>query len=519
MRRLFHKISENATWPPISNCIESAKKVKRPMKVTPGSTGLRWPLALVYVVYLGAALSAGNERPKQLTDLSPADRQFQPKDLEADLEYLCHTIEAVHPYPYASTSRGVIAMERTEIVSKLTHPMSRLEFYRLLAPLVADFNDEHTTLFPPTEEALKGTSMIFPIRPIIWENRIFVRTNYSSNVNLRPGTEILSINGMSSPRLLDKLSRLGFGKNREYRMYMAERVFGVMLWAGPGFKSPFHLKISRDGKTFNESVEGVTKSVVRQKEAAENTTSHNTPYSFRVLDNERAALLEIRGFTEAKEIAPFLEQTFLEIKTRNVRAIIVDLRNNDGGFPFVSDLLLSYLTRKPVAQFSRAEVKVSVQSTECLMGASNIIDELPPSYRDEYFAELDATPGRMLTFQGNVVPPNPLALTGKLYVLTGRGTFSAASLLAAAIKDNRLGILIGKSTGGIGTAGPCPFELPRTKLTGTVAHVHWVLASGKSWDKGVDPDIVVPTKPRDILSGKDPVLENVLALIHSERDN
>ncbi len=489
------------------------------MKVIPRITDLRWPLALVYVVYLGAALASGNELPKQLTDSIPAERRFQPKDLKADLEYLFHAIEAVHPDPYASTSREAIAMERTRIVSKLTHPMSRLDFYRLLAPLVAKFNDEHTTVFPPTEEALKGTSMIFPIRPIIWENRIFVRTNYSSNVNLGPGTEILSINGMSSPRLLDKLSRLGFGKNREYRMYMAERVFGVMLWVGPGFKSPFHLKIRRDGKTFNESVEGVTKSVVRQKEAAENTASHNTPYSFHVLDNEGAALLEIRGFTDAKEIAPFLEQTFLEIKKRNVRAIIVDLRNNDGGFPFISDLLLSYLIRKPVAQFSKAEVKVSVQSTACLMEASNIINELPSFYRDQYFEEMDAIPGHVLTFEGNIVQPSPLALTGKLYVLTGRSTFSAASILAAAIKNNRLGILVGEPTGGIGTAGPCPFELPRTKLTGTVAHVHWVLASGKSWDKGVDPDIVVPTKPTDILSGKDPVLENVLALIHSERDN
>ena len=489
------------------------------MLLTPRIADLRRLLALVCIVHLSAALFAGNEQPKQPTDLSPAERQFQPQDLKADLAYLFDTIEAVHPNPYASTSGDAILKKRAKIVSTLTHPMSRLEFYRLLAPLVADLNDEHTTLFPPTEEALKGTSVIFPVRPIIWKNRIFVRANYSSNVNLQPGTEILSINGMSSRKLLDKLSRLGYGKNREYRMYLAETVFGVMLWVGPGYTSPFHLKVRKDGKTFNESVDGVTKSVVRQKEATNNAASGSTPYSFRVLDNGKAALLRIGGFTDIKEIAPFLAQTFLEIKNRDVRTVIIDLRENDGGFPFISDLLLSYLTRKPVAQFSRVEVKVSVQSTECLMEASNIIDELPSFYRDQYFEEMDAIPGHVLTLEGNIVQPSSLALTGKLYVLTGRGTFSVASILAAAIKDNRLGILVGEPTGGIGTAGPCRFELPRTQLTGTVAHAHLVLANGKSWDRGVNPDIVIPTKPADILAGKDPVLENTLALIHSKRDN
>jgi hypothetical protein len=489
------------------------------MRLEPRITDSKRLLGLVCILCLNAVLFAENDQPKQPTDLSPAERQFQPQDLKADLEYLFDTIEEVHPDPYASTSRETIVMERAKIVSTLTHPMSRLEFYRLLAPLIAHLNDEHTTLFPPTAEILKGTTVIFPIRPIIWENRIIVRKNYSSNANLQPGTEILSINGMSSLKLLEKLSLLGFGKNREYRMDLAERVFDIMLWVGPGYTSPFHLKIRRDGKTFNESVDGVTKSVVRQKESTENAASGNSPYSFRVLDNGRAALLEIRGFTDAKEIAPFLARAFLEIKNRGVRAVIVDLRNNDGGFPFVSDFLLSYLTRKPVAQFSRAKVKISVQGKECLMEASDIIGELPLFYRDQYFAELDAIPGHVLTFEGRVVPPDPLAITQNLYVLTGRGTFSAASVLAAAIKDNRLGILVGMPTGGIGTMGPCRFELPRTKLTGTIAREHLVLATGKSWDKGVDPDIVVPTKPADILAGRDPVLERVLALIHHERDN
>ena len=434
----------------------------------------------------------------------------------ADLEYLFNTIEAVHPNPYASTSREAIARERAKIVPKLAHPMSRLAFYRLLAPLVADLNDEHTTLFPPTEETLMGTTMIFPIQPIIWENRIFVRANYSTNMNLQPGTEILSINGMSSRKLLDELFRLGgSGKSREYGMYLTERVFGVMLWVGPGYKSPFHLKIRKHGKIFDESVDGVTKAVVRQKEGAMNTAAGSTPYSFRVLDNGKVALLEVRGFTDTAEIAPFLEQTFLEIKNRDIRAVIVDLRNNDGGFPFISDFLLSYLTRKPVSQFSSAEVKVSVQSKECLMDASRTVDELPPLYRDQYFAELGAVPGHVLTFQGIAVPPTPLALTGKLYVLTGRGTLSAAALLAAAIKDRHLGMLVGTPTGGVDTAGPCPFQLPRTKLTGTIARAHLVLANGEKWDRGVDPDILVQTRPADILAGEDPVLERVLTLIHS----
>jgi hypothetical protein len=396
--------------------------------------------------------------------------------------------------------------------------MSRLEYYRLVAPVVADLNDEHTLLSPPGEEIgkLMSGGLLFPIRPIIREKRIFVRTNYSSDANLQPGSEILAINGTSSRELLDQLSQFAIGKNREHRLALVEKFFGTLLWIGNGYESPFNVSVRSGGKTFNEQVAGVPESVIQAKDKGPADSANNAPYSFRMLEDGKTGLLTIHIFGNPKESAAFLEQTFVDIKKKGIRALIIDLRENDGGFMGVSDVLLGYLTGKPISQLSRGESKVSVQSQQYLKVQTDN-DTLAPYYLDGVHAHLQAQPGEVLTFKGNVVSPSPLAFQGKIYVLTGRGTYSAASLLAATVRDYHLGIFVGEETGGSGTqySDPVPFEPPRTKLSGIIAHTLLVRASGTDNGKGVVPDQVIPTTPADILAGRDAALEHVLTLIRA----
>lgn len=143
-----------------------------------------------------------------------------------------------------------MAKKRVTIESALTHPMSRLEFYRLVAPLVADLNDEHTLLSPPGEEIgmLMSSGLQFPVCPIIRGDRTFVRANYSSNANLRPGSEILAINGTNNRELLDRLCPFAIGKNREHRLALVEKFFGILLWIGEGYGPPFNVRVGRNGK-------------------------------------------------------------------------------------------------------------------------------------------------------------------------------------------------------------------------------------------------------------------------------
>jgi len=478
-------------------------------------SNLKRLLPLGCALYLGTTMSSLKAPPNKLAQ---AEEQFQPQELKADLEYLFDTIEAIHPNPYAFSKKATIVQERTRLASNLTHPMSRLEFYRLVAPLVSGLRDEHTVLAPPREEYRRHAraGLLFPVRPIIWENRIFVRTNYSDDVNLSPGTEILRINGLSSRQLLDKLCLFAVGRNRESQLAMVETVFHVMLWVGQGYESPFHISLRRDGKILNESVVGIPETIIHDKEKAAQALDDNVPYGFRLLEDGKTGLLEVRGFGGGKGTESFLEQTFSDIKKAGVRALIADLRENDGGLVAISDVLLSYLATKSVVQLSRVEFKVSVQSQRLLEGQSGI-ENLAPFDRETYSAQLSGQPGQVITFKGNIIRPSHLAFGGKLYVLIGRRTCSAASLLAASVKDQRLGVLVGEETGGAGTqyGDPFPFELPRTKLTGIVAHTLLVRASGKDLGQGVTPDYEVPVTPADIIASRDPVLERVLGMIRS----
>ncbi|HSG50854.1 MAG TPA: S41 family peptidase, partial [Rheinheimera sp.] len=112
------------------------------------------------------------------------------------------------------------------------------------------------------------------------------------------------------------------------------------------------------------------------------------------------------------------------------------------------------------------------------------------------------------------VKPNSSAnhFKGKVIVLIGPVSYSAAIVFATTVQDNQFGLLAGKATGGFAnqSAQGNLFNLPHSQLRAYVATRLLVRPSGNTSVSAVIPDLPVADKLQDQQNGIDTTLQQVL---------
>ena len=128
---------------------------------------------------------------------------------------------------------------------------------------------------------------------------------------------------------------------------------------------------------------------------------------------------------------------------------------------------------------------------------------------EPYFVQGQLLVGAMTSHTGTDVP----LLHLRLVVLTDRNCVSACDAFSGAVKDLRLGTLVGTRTSGI-LSGPAPgYQLD----DGSVLALPAKHASGADHELidgiGVAPDYYLPLTARDLSTGYDPDITEALTLL------
>lgn len=165
-----------------------------------------------------------------------------------------------------------------------------------------------------------------------------------------------------------------------------------------------------------------------------------------------------------------LRSAIAELRQKGARAIVLDLRNNPGGF---------------------LDTAVGV--------ASEFLSGVVIAYQED-------KAGRQLPERAK---PGGRALDLPLVVLINHGSASAAEIVAGAVQDHGRGVLVGETTFGKGSVQNV-HDLPdRSQVRVTIAA--WRTPKGKLIHRrGVEPDVVVPLTAKDIEAGRDPQLEQAV---------
>ncbi len=193
--------------------------------------------------------------------------------------------------------------------------------------------------------------------------------------------------------------------------------------------------------------------------------------TWEVKDNN-IGYIEISRFDS--KTPELIKEAATDLANKNVKAIILDLRNNPGG----------YLD---------AAVDVSSQFVK-----DGVVVTEKRTVGDEKKKEYKASGNGVLTDTN--IP---------MVVLVNEGSASASEIVAGALQDHKRAILIGEKTFGKGSVQAVESLGQGSTLHVTVAH--WYTPNGKNIGKeGLVPDTTVKLTDEDFTNGKDPQLQSAI---------
>ncbi len=420
------------------------------------------------------------------------------QELQDDLRQMRSLLETRHPALYAFTDRATFEDLYAHAQAQLDRPMTARELFPVVAPIVARVGCGHTHLTMTADSLAAYPDRFLPVRLYLRGNRAFVRDLIPPASGLRRtkirGAELLAVNGVPVPDILDRMrSVISSDGGRE--AWKTALLNGSMLYDLYallfGFPETFALTLAA---TPEESVTlrlpAVPRSAATERPAragARRTMTTGDPaLDFTLLPEDGAALLTIGSFAHYQTREKFfaiIDGVFERLHATGCRNLILDLRGNSGGDPYCAAHLLAYLAPAPRPYFARG-------------------------YPD-YAPLADPLP----------VPEN--RFRGELFTLIDGGCFSTTGHFCALLRHHRIGVFIGSETGATYTCNDASRTetLRASGLRLRVAHRNYAVAvTGMSEETGITPEVPVEPSIRDLLSGRDPVLEQARDLIERRRE-
>lgn len=462
--------------------------------------------------------------------VSPEDsdlsRIFSRKELLEDLQYMVDTVIEVHPNLFFSLARESFDAQLEKLRDSLTEPLTRLEFFKEIAPIMASFNDGHTMVPVPYEEYMKSdeTGKIrFPFS-VKCSGKTMTLTDTPLKA-FKPylGKELLSINGEPVGEIMSEMLGMMSGERIEFKCSCIPMIFSNLLFVLRGGVESYSLEINGDSSSETVSVPGVTREQSKMISSSNvNRDVLTDPYSFKLLDDQDFAVLSLLRCEDEERFKKFCTDLFSLLNKKKVGRLLVDLRFNGGGSSAIGAELCAYLTDKSVSQFTAMEMKISRQikkhyTAQFRDSAKFPLNRLPLSFLVLLYPAFWKRAGEMYRVEVPKLKPLERAsrYDGQVYVVTSQFTYSAASSLAAMIKAYGIGTLIGEPTGGnASTYGDVfSFSLPNTKLRCGVSHKLFIGPDGSKEPEPTSPDLDTRDYGIDLNSSE--AIRDILNLIEN----
>lgn len=421
-------------------------------------------LMLFFAWHLPAALAAGDpERDQRWRE---------------DLAFLIETVTTVHPEPFFQGRQADFEAAAGELEVKIAE-LSDPEIAVAMMRLTAIVEDGHTGLFP---FALPEFQRHYPVRIVPFEDGLFVVSAAVEHAGI-VGTRVTAIGELPAAEALERVLTVANGDNDLSRLDRAPMLLTLppVLHALGIAAEPDRVRISVEtaaGETRTAEVtpvpgepgfptwyfagDGVPGGpfVTASDGAAAPLPLHrrgrDKPYWFEYLPEQRLLYLAYHqvGIDPSEPFRRFLDRLFGFTAEHPVDKLVIDLRHNHGGNNRFAKPLIHALIKH-----------------------------------------------------------DDLSRRGRLFVVVGRGTFSAAVNAATWLEEDTQALFVGEPTG----AGPNHFgdaeelRLPHSGLTLYVSAWRW--QEGLPWDarRWIAPQVAAPPVFAAWRENRDPALEAVLA--------
>ncbi|MCC2604889.1 S41 family peptidase [Planctobacterium marinum] len=450
---------------------------------------------LLSLVLLGGCTGTHLDIFPELENPDQMQKKIAPKLLHQDIDALVEGVKLRHPDFAGYADEVTLYQQVAELKANISTPMTRVEFFRHIGQLSHLFQDGHSFLIWPYQELDKLREQgekPFPFLVKLSTNGVFVAKQYRYAEQVLPaGSQLISINELAVADIFTNLQRYVGGETTVLRQaFVAERL-PFLLWAVYGFIDQFDIEYNHLGKTQRLRINNQQNWQIVQTHDPDTTAD----VVYRRL-NDSTGYLDVNSFdVEPDVFSDQLKSAFSQIAQDNVSALVIDIRHNTGGNTDTATELASYIANKPFRLVSQVTEKLNTDNRG-LFGYKGDIGEIIRTEWDDY------------------VMPNAseIHFKGKVVVLVGPVSYSAAIVFATTIQDNQFGLLAGKATGGFAnqSAQGNLFNLPHSQLRAYVATRLLVRPSGDNTVSVVLPELPIADKLQDQQNAIDTTLQQVL---------
>jgi Peptidase family S41 len=419
----------------------------------------------------------------------------------------------------------------------LREKMTGLEFYRVIAPIIAFTKEGHTSISPSADDTgyLQAFASYFPFQIKFLNKQAYVINDFDG-IKAK-GFLLTKING----KIIDEIVKTflsvepddGYIVSGKYRWieehgafpWYYQRCFG----SAPGFAVEL-LDPKTNRRIVLDKVRAVKFAEYRRlwKESVLWNESNFPVAKIEFQPEIKTAILTFNKFdtlfkNEKFDFKEFTDKAFDEIKKRGIEHLIIDVRKNSGGEEGLEDYVFAYLTSKPYTKYRYVQAPAATFSFLQYTNYKDKPDQLEKAVKYEFYLSSD---GRLLRRKGILTPaePRPDAYAGKLYILTGGLTYSGASEFASIVKGNRQqAIFIGEETGGGYYGNTSGFviklTLPNSQIIIRIPLLKFVVEVGGDtpFGRGVIPDYEIEPTIDEYLNGVDAEMNYALKLIRDGR--
>lgn len=446
-----------------------------------------------------------------------ANTIFSAEQLRADLDTLHSWVLSSHPKLYSNADSVETEKKWQQVRNELKGSMSRSAFMKVLAPLLAQYNDGHTfveTDFESPELNVFKTNggRFLSYEVTIQENEVWVKKDHDTLAQVKPGSRILSINNKPINEIITELYNAMSGDYKANRLASVSRLFGFLLWNQYGWSAPYSIQLKEPDGT----VRSIRSAAVSVDDYLKNLFP-SPLWTMDIFPEENLAVIECRSYSGNMErIREKLDSFFTIIKQKNIQHVALDLRRNGGGNSTIGTLFLSYLTKKPLLSVNSKSFRESKR-----------LHALPADFwlKKQFDNALKTwkRDGEFLTtyFESD----NPLQLTkpelffnGDFYLLTSARTYSSAHMTAMQVKCSKLGVIIGQPTGEqIDLTGEIlNSKLPHTNILVYIPTAMFTASCRWKEKMGVQPDHVVAFDPKHLTHAVDTEIAYLKQLIKTK---
>ncbi len=415
------------------------------------------------------------------SDVKPIDPDIIIKKelLLKDFAQFRRTMKESHPSLQNAKGGARVQEMFDQYEAQIDRDMTVSEFYVLIRKASAFLNCGHTRLWLSKGHwlGIKTHKKHFPFRVFYQDYKAYIRQDFSDEQIIPEGSEIVSINDV-----LTIFISAGFksiigsdGLNETYRVAEMNRVRQGLFPGYIEFPDTYTVSYTEPRDTVVKTAEIAALPYDTIRERRHENYPPNDPWppiTYYQAKNGYYAVIKIHDFVSAYDYQDVISGYMNSLLESSIERLVIDIRDNDGGDPYVASMILNYIIDSSYTYFAS-----SVYGYDDLKGS---IEPYSPN------------------FDGNV------------YILADGGSFSTSGHFLSLVKYHDLGTIYGDTSGGSYWCNGCYEEL---KLDNTEIQVMYPQCRYATAVKGVDgpngiaPDVFFKTTIYDILSGKDYMLK------------